>query len=70
MELGRAWEAASRLVTQEIPKISWNPKFHYCVHKSPPLVPILSHINPVHTIQSYLSKIHFDIIYPPTSWSS
>jgi hypothetical protein len=30
--------------------------------------PILSHINPVHTISSYLSKIHFNIVHPPTSY--
>jgi hypothetical protein len=34
------------------------------------LVPILSQINPVHTIQSYLSKTHFNIVHPPTPWSS
>jgi hypothetical protein len=33
-------------------------------HKSPPLVPILSQIDPVHTIPSYLSKIHFIIVHP------
>jgi hypothetical protein len=39
-------------------------------HKSPPLVTILSQIIPVHTIPFCLSKIHFNIVYPPTSWSS
>jgi hypothetical protein len=42
-------------------------KIQYCVLKSPPLVPILSHTNSVHTIPSYLSKIHFNILHPPTS---
>jgi hypothetical protein len=26
--------------------------------------------NPYHTIPSYLCKIHFNIVDPPTSWSS
>jgi hypothetical protein len=39
----------------------------YRVHKSPPLIPILSHIHPIHYIPSYLSKIHFNIVHPPTS---
>jgi hypothetical protein len=69
-ELSPSWWAANCEAPQELLSILWNPKVQYRVHKSPPLVPILNHINPVHSIPSYISKIHSNIVHPPTSWSS
>ena len=59
-----SWEANRFSASQEIPRISRNPKVHYCTHKWPPPVPILSQLDPVPTPTSQFLKIHFNIIFP------
>jgi hypothetical protein len=61
-------------LVKRFPYLSWKPKVHYHVHKIPPAVPILNHMNPVHTLASYLFKTHFNIILPfmpmPPMWAT
>jgi hypothetical protein len=69
-EFRRFWRIAvlsasasiSHLNLHEHRCVDLTPRFHYLFHKSPSLIRILSHTDPVHIVQFDLLKIHFNII--------
>ena len=69
MQHGPSWEASRFSASQEIPRILWNPKVHYCLHKCPPPVSILSQLDPVHTPHITLPEDRLNIILPSASGS-
>jgi len=63
MEQIPSWEPNSHSASQEIPHLLCNPKVHYCVHKSLPVVHIPSQMNPAHIFPPHFPKIHYNITF-------
>jgi hypothetical protein len=59
-----SWEANLFSGSQEIPRILWNTKVNYQIHRRPPPVPILSQIVPVHASPSHSFNLHLNSIIP------
>jgi len=54
---------ASKISSQEFPRLVWNTKVHYRVCKSSQFTFILRHMNPFHIDVLYLFKIPLNIIF-------
>ena len=61
-----SWEANWFAASQEIMRISRNPKVHYRTNKRPPPVSLLGQPNPIHIPTSHLLEIQPNIIHPST----
>ena len=62
MEQSLSWEAKKSLASQEIPRILWNLRVHYRIHKGQPLLRVLSQGNPVQACPSHFQDTHFNNI--------
>lgn len=61
-------EANISAASQELFRVSWNPKILYRINKRPTTVPVLNEINGIHA-SPYFLTIRFNIMLPPATRS-
>ena len=44
----------------------WNLEVQYCIHKGSQIIPILSWINPILRIDTFIFQAHSNIVLPST----
>jgi hypothetical protein len=66
MEQNPSSEVNSHSASQEIPRLLWNPKAHYRVYQSPPLVRTLIQMYPIHNFPNIFRRIPSKIIFLST----
>jgi len=59
MEQSSSCEANSRSVGEEILRLSWKLSVHYRFHKTLPVIPIQSYMNPLHTPSFHFVHVYF-----------
>jgi hypothetical protein len=70
MEQSPSWEADSNSPHEESRRLLLNPKVHYLIHKSYPLVSVPCQMNLLYNLPTYFFQIHSNIILPSMLSSS